>query len=290
MSGLAQAIKEIADKVATALGHDAAQAEKRLMHGTGDRLEANVKAHVEHDGHAAQELERAAGKGRTIPTTHGGGESSAHATGARGPALREPPTVGGGGGEHSGLGLPGEQPLNNPTQKLSKADHTYLQSNTRTRENEAIPGGAPDHSATVAPRPNDNYPALPLKEINNFDGPVDPYTLRAGTTYVRSVGDGTHPNGSYWSEHVPNGEAGLRSDYAVRNEWNGDHGVVTFTPHEDMPIGWGGRVAPQPATGDPGSYLPGGAHQIWIPDGRSEHGIGADDGTWTIAPMPGEAQ
>ena len=119
-----------------------------------------------------------------------------------------------------------------------------------------------------------------------FDGPVRPYDLEPGVTYYRSVGYGpsSYPNGSFWTETPPT-EGQLRSDIAVLNGWNGDHGVVAFTPNQKISVGWEGEVAPQPATGGGDFYLPGGGRQIWVPPGY----LNESHGHWQIAPAPGEA-
>ena len=59
----------------------------------------------------------------------------------------------------------------------------------------------------------------------------------------------------------------LRSDSAVLDEWNGNHGVVACTPSQDIQS-WVGEAGPQPGTGAASSaqpyHLPGGGEQVWI--------------------------
>ncbi len=283
MSEIAKVLKEVAEKVGKALGRDASQAEHRLLHDTGDRLEANVKSHVEHDAEAAVALERAAkGDAENIRMPHGESGEPTLPQGGTGPSASKPPELHGGGREP----LPGETDLPNPRDKLSNEQYPYLQGTTSDLEEEAVRGDIPATPAVVADRLA-THPELPAEEIPKFQGPIEPTWMEPGQTYYRAAGDGTRPNSTYWTPVPPNGEPGLRRDLAVLNEWNGDHGLVTFTPNERIPV-WSGEVAPQPASGiGKGThYLPGGGQQIWIPFGS----IDEKDGHWTIAPMPDEVR
>lgn len=258
------ALERAAKQIVHALGEAATKAEHRLLHETADGLEHTARAHREFDSHAASDLERAANRHPDVHDLHGAAEPGRPGTPA-GPSVSKPPE------------LPGAEPLTTPTTKLSAADHPYLQPNSFDRETEARPGAARPGTGHPVDAPP-GHVELPPDVWSTFDGPVQPYVLQPGTTYYRAVGDGQYPNGSFWSQH-PATESQLRSDFAVLNKWNGDHGVVAFTP--DRPVqAWIGTVAPQPATGDLGSHLPGGGTQIWLPPAT----LGPQDGSWQIAP------
>ncbi len=284
MSAIVAALKNAAEKIGQALGHDASHAHSELMHSTGNNLRANAQAHLDHDAKAAADLERAGRRsGDDGPTLHGGDSTPAEtATGCSGPSVSAPPTIPGGSGG-TRPPFPGEEPLSNPTEPLSAADHPYLQPSTPNspeyREDEALPGEVPETTSWTEGDPGSRAP-LDEGALSTFSGPVRPFTMQPGTTYYRSVGDGAYPTGGFWSETPPVNESQLRSDYAVLNNWNGDHGIVTFTPEHPVQ-GWEGEVAPQPATGGGGFYLPGGGRQVFIPRGNL-----TGDGNWTIAPAP----
>jgi len=258
------ALERAAKQIVHSLGEAAAKAEQRLLHETADGLEHTARSHRTFDEHAASDLERAAAQHPDVHAPHGASDPVLP-TAAAGPSLSSPPE------------LHGAEPLADPTTKLSAADHPYLQPSSLDREVEALPG-AP-HPGTG--KPVDAPPGhveLPREEWRTFDGPIQPYVLQPGTTYYRAVGDTQYPNGSYWTQH-PVTETELRSDFAVLNKWNGDHGVVAFTPNHPVQ-GWIGTVAPMPATGDLGSHLAGGGTQIWL----QPKVLGPEDGTWQIAP------
>ena len=258
------ALERAAKQIVHSLGEAASKAEQRLLHETAEGLEDTARRHRAFDSEAAGDLERAAARHPDVHDPHGATDPT-HPTAAAGPSLSRPPE------------LPGAEPLPNPTVKLSAADHPYLQPSRHDRETEALPGPArPGTGHPVETPPG--HVELPPDAWSTFDGPIQPYVLEPGTTYYRAVGDGQYPNGSYWSQH-PATESELRSDYAVLNDWNGDHGVVAFTP--DHPVqGWIGTVAPQHATGDLTSHLPGGGTQIWLPPAT----LGPQDGSWQVAP------
>jgi len=258
------ALERAAKQIVHALGEAASKAEQRLLHETADGLEQTARRHRAFDTEAAGDLERAAARHPDVPAPHGASDP-VRASATAGPSVSKPPE------------LRGAEPLPDPTVPLSATDHPYLQPSSLDREVEALPGAA--HVGTG--KPVDAPPghvALPRSEWRNFDGPIQPYVLQPGTTYYRAVGDTQYPNGAYWTQR-PVTEAELRSDFAVLNKWNGDHGVVAFTPNRPVQ-GWIGTVAPMPATGDLGSHLPGGGTQIWLPSAT----LGPQDGAWQIAP------
>jgi len=62
----------------------------------------------------------------------------------------------------------------------------------------------------------------------------------------------------------------LRGDLAVDSTWNGDHGLIAFTPSVVVKA-WRGTAASQPASEGNGQYLRCGGDQIWVPAGK-HHG------------------
>lgn len=260
------ALERAAKQIVHSLGEAAAKAERRLLHETAEGLEATAHRHRQFDTDAAGDLERAAARHPTVHDPHGASDPARRTTGA-GPSVEEPRT------------LPGAEPLPDPSTPVTAGDHPYLRPISHDRENEALPGDVPRRPGYVEGTPADGvYPDD--YSVQTFSGPVRPYVMEPGRTYYRSAGDGQYPNGSFWSEYPPT-EPELRRDFAVLNEWNGDHGVIAFTPNRPVHA-WGGDVAPQPATGGGDYYLPGGATQLWIPRGS----LGAGDGEWQIAPAP----
>ena len=113
----------------------------------------------------------------------------------------------------------------------------------------------------------DNRP-VPEADLLCFSGDVQPYDLEIGNAYYRVVGDGTNVYGSWWVDYVPPNLNYVRSQLAIRNIWNGDHGLVTFIP-EEVVKGWIGITARQREIVDGiNVFLPGGGYQIWIPEGH----------------------
>lgn len=261
------ALERAAKQIVHSLGEAAAKAERRLLHETAEGLEHTARSHREFDAHAASDLEHAAARHPDVHDPHGASDPTRPAA-AAGPSVSKPPE------------LPGAEPLADPTVRLSATDHPYLQPSFKDREAEAVPGKVPLTDSHVEGTSADGV-VPDGKALETFAGPVRPYVFEPGRTYYRSVGDTQFPNGSFWSEFPPS-ESQLRGDFAVLNEWNGDHGVVAFTPNRPVHA-WAGEVAPQRATGGGDWYLPGGATQLWIPPGS----IGPGDGDWLIAPVPG---
>ena len=111
---------------------------------------------------------------------------------------------------------------------------------------------------------------------------MQPTEAVGGVTYYRVVGDGSDPEGEYWSTTPPTGMS--RNGLAIKGDWNSMTGVVEFTPAggETIPA-WHGKAAPQSATfpdGTPGHY-PGGDDQVWVPRGS----FNDDNGNFTIHQM-----
>lgn len=274
----AKAIERGAKRLGHAVGTALKRAESKLLRDTETGLRASAESHLKHDGEAAEGLERAARGPRSTPVVSGGRTAP---PGASAPRTASVPNVNLVSGSNGATSLP------NPTGRLSSSDYPYLRPAQPVRETEAVPGAAPNKVSWVAPGTYPGRTVPPAGIQRTFAGEIQPYTLRKGVTYYRSVGDGQYPTGGFWSETPPVDEASLRRDYAVLNDWNGDHGVVSFTPDRDVPVAWEGEVGPQGAsvTGhsgdqDPNHHLPGGARQIWIPRGGIDH----EPGEWWIAP------
>lgn len=269
-NAIVQVLEDAARKVAVAV-EDAAKSVGKFFDETAQRLETSAENHVEHDGRAASELERAARHGDETPSVHGAGSSAPVRAAAAEPG-------GGAGFPHE---LESATDLPDPTRRLHQSDHPYLQPSSKELESEAIPGAKPRTDAQVV-GDTSNHPELPDAALGTFSGDVTPEYMTPDKTYYRWVGDSSYPNGAFWSEHPPTGGTSeLRSDYAVLNEWNGDHGVVAFRPSHPVPV-YRGEVAPQYATGSTDHYLPGGATQLWMPPGA----LSDKDGPWVIAPTP----
>jgi len=104
---------------------------------------------------------------------------------------------------------------------------------------------------------------LPEEAEQTFDGSVTPFKMEKDKTYYRIVGKESVPLGDFWIEKIPSSEEEWRRDYAVKRDWNGNHGVVEFTPTDDI-YGWRGPTGSQRASSGDG-YMPGGSEQIWVP-------------------------
>lgn len=269
-NAIVQALEDAARKVAQAV-EDAARSVGHFFEDTGTRLEQSVTSLTEHDSKAASELERAGRHVDETPHVHGAGGPPtlpAAATGATGSALR--------GDLANATRLP------DPGASLSVVDHPYLRPPAPSQlEGEAVPGVLPRTAPRIVGDAS-GHPELPEGQLRTFQGDVTPTYFEPGTTYYRWVGDGSAPNGAFWSPTPPRGGTGeLRSDLAVKNEWNGDHGIVAFTPSRRIPV-YSGPAAPQWGTGSRDHYLPGGGTQIWT----EPYQLGPDDGEWSIAPVP----
>ncbi|SOD73060.1 hypothetical protein SAMN05892883_2360 [Jatrophihabitans sp. GAS493] len=268
---IVRALENAAKQVVEALGKGAKGAERRLLHSTADNLERSAASHVENDAKAARELEDAARGDGSVRAPHGA-DAPAPTTSSAGPSS----------GANLRHDLADAADLPNPGRPLSAEEYPYLQPPSSDLEAEAVAGSRPPSARHLVSDPGDR-PVPTREDLTSFNGPVAPTTVQPGETIYRVVGDGTWPTGGFWSRTPPASESELRSDYAVLNEWNGDHGVVAYTPTEPIRV-WEGEVAAQYASGgDDSHYLPGGAQQIWIPRGS----VSGENGHWVIAPMPG---
>lgn len=132
-----------------------------------------------------------------------------------------------------------------------------------------------------------SHPALipipPLVHLETFSGEIRPHEMEPGRPYFRIVGSGQRAAGAYWTDQLPSPED-VRTSLAIKNEWNGDQGLVTLVPTIAVPC-WAGRVASQPQTGsrmtEHPRWLKGGGFQIWVPRGM----VDKSTGDWTVRPL-----
>lgn len=200
----------------------------------------------------------------------GGGTPGAGTPAGGGPGGGTPGGAGSGpGGSAPGGG--GRTPLHTePTAPAGRNDYPYLNDSPgAVRETGAVDGPVPDYPEPYV-RAGD--PPPPAGMMETFQGEVRYEPVQPGETIYRDLGAGQRPAGGYWGSTPTGSEQVLRSDLAVRNDWNGAGGQVAYTPSSEVPA-WRGEAAPQPGAGStpsgPGSYhLPGGGEQIGIRVGR----------------------
>ena len=169
---------------------------------------------------------------------------------------------------------------------VTKGDHPFLEPSSTAPEMGAKPGDLPVSKPTQVDVPP-GWPD-PTSELANFDGPPTADVWPAGETRYRVVGDGSRPAGPYWTTEPPISDDVLRNDLAVKNSWNGNHGVVAYTPTEDIPV-WTGTVGPQPTSSPhPGGphHLPGGGQQTYVDDRRFPTGDVKNGDLWVIQSTP----
>lgn len=123
---------------------------------------------------------------------------------------------------------------------------------------------------------------LPEGERANFSGPIEYVPLKPGKKYYRCVGVGSVPAGAYWTDVPIHTIDQVRLELAIKNEWNGDHGVVILTPAKSI-AAWRGKVGPQRETRQKKNhYLPGGGVQYWVDTKELTDGCGS----WEIFELP----
>lgn len=117
------------------------------------------------------------------------------------------------------------------------------------------------------------WPDLPYHKTPTFSS-VEPTFIEPGTKLYRVYGPPAGPNGAYWSlTPPPVTEAAWRGPNAVRTDWNsGDRYAVMEVGPQGIK-GWAGPAAPQHVVDGVGHQLdgliyPGGANQIYVPEGQ----------------------
>jgi hypothetical protein len=173
--------------------------------------------------------------------------------------------------------------LLNPARQLMRTDYKFLREPSLETEQLAIPGSPPPTRVTLSnflpDQDPSSWPAIPPHILVTFDGTVSPVWLDVGQRLFRVVGSGQWANGPFWIEERPVDADSLRRDYALRNEWNGDHGVVVLEIARRI-AAWRGVAGPQRSS-DGNGYLPGGSRQVWVPAGS----LDLADGRWTLEPL-----
>ena len=123
---------------------------------------------------------------------------------------------------------------------------------------------------TAPPKP-DGWPLLPDEKAQTFGADPVPQDLAPGTKLYRVIDRNDGAKGSFWNTSPPPAtEAEWRNSSAVRDDWNGDGGYVTYTVPESGLNAWVGPIAPQrlEEAPVPGFVLPGGDTQVWVPYGK----------------------
>ena len=181
------------------------------------------------------------------------------------------------------VGKVGMEVLSEPSRPLDSARFGYLRPPAGTMETYAgrLPFAV---EPFLAPNPDSRPEPPPAGGIDAFSGEIEPYDLETGNSYYRVVGEGSLPNGSFWSEIAVTSEEQVRRALAIRNDWNGDHGQIVLILRRTI-RGWRGMVGPQLATGSTTLWLEGGGTQIWVPRDT----LGPEDGDWFIGEVGDEA-
>jgi hypothetical protein len=120
----------------------------------------------------------------------------------------------------------------------------------------------------------EGYPALTYnkgkgvvgKEYKNFST-LEPVELPEGTKIYRIIDEDAEPGGSYWATELPESKTAWRSDYAVKDSWNGNGYYTEYTvPKGETLKVWRGKTAGQQYKQHKGKsfYLEGGNEQLFI--------------------------
>src|SRR4051794_28201261 len=156
--------------------------------------------------------------------------------------------------------------LTDPGRRLSRRSFPFLRPPFSARERLAEQGPVPPvRQRRVGFAPGQDpaaWPPIPDSILLTFSGDVTPVELVAGQRLYRMVGDGTYPNGSFWTLTRPPDEHRMRRDLALLNDWNGDHGLVVLDLARPV-TAWRGATGPQRSS-DRRGYLPGGGEQLWV--------------------------
>jgi hypothetical protein len=209
------------------------------------------------------------------------------------PRLKEAQTPGpseGTGGAGTGAGSPGPRPKSSSSDPSVAADSgggaagsAADSSAARTwqypakqvgrtepgavSDTEALRNARQAAEARTAPATPNGWPTISDDVSKTFGADPQPVDLPAGTKLYRVIDNDASAGGSYWSTDPPPASEGTwRAGSAVKDAWNGDGGYVESTVPPGGLKAWSGPAAPQPAA-TPGSVLPGGQTQIWVPRG-----------------------
>jgi hypothetical protein len=146
--------------------------------------------------------------------------------------------------------------------KLSDDKYSFLRHPSSSPEGYGLSILTEVEVPRIVPHTGAKY-ELPESEYSNFSGIIQYAPLVVGRKYYRCVGVGSRPAGCYWTDVPICTIEQVRLGLAVKNQWNGDHGVVVFTPTKSI-AAWRGRAAPQRETGRQNDFLPGGEVQYWV--------------------------
>ncbi len=196
--------------------------------------------------------------------------------------------LGGKSSAHSCASFPIVTPLPSPWQAIADAEaildqsqYPYLRRRCLVPEKQA--GDRPIATRARMVASSDGRMPPPGNILDTFSGAVEAYDLNPGVNYYRIVGCGSVPSGAFWTDVLVKDPDEVRTIYAIKNAWSGDHGLVVFTPNCYIRTCWAGSAAPQPETGGGPRWLPGGGRQIWVPPRMlmNSHGV------WQIRQLGG---
>lgn len=108
---------------------------------------------------------------------------------------------------------------------------------------------------------------IPVKEIGNFTGKIEPLELKQGDLIYR-VSHANGSSGTYWTRTKPNKLDDVVGGTSVQPEWNNFQYLFEYTVPQGKSIKtWVGKTARQPVSEIiPSNYhLPGGDEQLYIP-------------------------
>jgi hypothetical protein len=243
-NGITTALEDAAKKIGKSLGEDLSKAWHGLTHDTADKVEASVKAHVEHDTKSAADLENAA-KHVAAPTV-AGAESSVKV------------------GAQDVLGKTADQLPASATQGLSaelrdSVGHTY---------DNAHPGPLTEYADTFT---DGRYTVGVTTEPRRF--------MRAGDAGATR---GDPALGQFHTDTPPESVSQVRHDLAVLPEWpNGAKSPLNTGFDVEYPAGtvfYYGEVGPQ------GPGYPGGGMQYLIKTPWDIRPLPVEQSRWPLKP------
>ena len=148
--------------------------------------------------------------------------------------------------------------LKQPQKGVSEGDAVVPR--TRDRDQEILDGYRSYANNKTAEK--EGWPTLDRTKTASFRGDPKPVHLEEGQKLYRVVGDGSRPNGEFWTTTPPpRTESQWRAQSAVKNDWNGDGGYVEYTVPKGGLNVWEGPARAQ-LSSDKKGVLPGGGNQI----------------------------